>query len=388
MTKRLHKGIKDNAWLMATEGLFYAFSGALLLIVFLVYKSNYLIPEFFFIIFDIGTFLYVFYKIKKKDVTIKSIFPFPLPRIIDQGKKEEKKGEEGIKWRKFKLLRVLYMIGFWLRPFYLRESINGQINNGFMHTSSLADQSSCSHIDQSCIGDTCVYDTYHPKGVFPWFGLNYKDDIQGVFCAMDQKWLDPLPLASHQVYGYTYTNVGGNDFPNCDTASTSPSAKVANVLICPNAYPDATLGLSKTVQIIYGATTLGEAERVKECPGMDTSEMTCFLGGVIVPCETCRDNCVNVRGRPRRICPFCLDYVRERNGRLIAEEYSHCEPYNAQRKGMYLCGMCPGRGQGWLADEVYTKEGINISFWLLTVYFLIIPGLEILVLLVVFAIKF
>ncbi len=240
----------------------------------------------------------------------------------------------------------------------------------------------------SCSADRLDYlSVFSPRGAFPLQRATnkaytrYSEDESYIFCTMDATWALPT-YDTYYVEGFD--TVEGSYQIDC--AQPKPNGVISlRASDCGGfveTYPDPTVGIiASTGEGITAQTTNDTA---KSCPG-NTLELVCFRLNKIVDCNTCASlGCDYGPGRPKNLCSFCLNTWRRATGLTTGPDisYSHCPYSESLGSGMdFWCGFCPGRGYGWLASELYTKNALIVVFWLATTYCLFLPPLEYLVML-------
>lgn len=249
----------------------------------------------------------------------------------------------------------------WFRALWMYGQVQG-INYGL--GLSFAGKSSCSTDYLS--GDNVFnpYGSFGPNNVFSW-NRYYAQ------CVFDEvTWANPSPLSQHRVSGYS--QIPASRTLDC---SNPQNTGFISVMTCPLAqsYPDLTLGVATPV--VYGVTT----SSVEYCPGNKNNELVCYdpTNTFLIPCTLASPTISRVPGKPYKICPSCLNYIRGiSNQRYQPEGYERCNDYDESEGWDWYCIWCPGQGYGWLADEVATTAGVTTGFWLATVSVMILYPFE------------
>ena len=203
--------------------------------------------------------------------------------------------------------------------------------------------------------------TYNPQGFFN-SRLNYTNSIQLKFCVMDRTWA--WPNINTTVRGYTTSPLGMDGTMACNNPTTPfpPGPFYSRV----NGYADANVCINKEGHTLsYPSPVLGLKPPITQgtqlalvflCGG-NTNDNVCVSpdGKQAYPSGTC--GTLHRIGKPRKICPMCLNSWRRMAGDFTGPPgYEHCAPYDSTIWDNPFCTFCPGRGYGWLSDEVYTED--------------------------------
>ena len=265
------------------------------------------------------------------------------------------------RWRVQKTWLVILLILFWLRPYALYMSILGLNGIGV----SFIGANSCTHerFDSLSI--------YHPSGIFPtgqW--LRYSRDQAYTFCTMDGRWGFPT-YEDQFVRGYV--RLPGTEYLNCAQESNPGFVALGNdpnsddrftYTQCTDAYPNPAFGVQGPV--VLGTTNVS----ARLCPGNSNAPVCYMDDGTPFTCTTVTSTVTYPHsiGLPRKVCPVCLNYWRQRSGLFNdPPEYEHCPEYSATAPMPLQCAFCPGRGDGGLlTNERYSVDSLIIAFWLST----------------------
>ncbi len=254
---------------------------------------------------------------------------------------------------------VIFFVLFvcWFRSLWLYGQVLG-VNYGL--GISFAGKSSCTTAYQDANGVFNPYGSFDRNNIFSW-------DRSYVQCVFDDvTWANPSPLSSHRVTGY-------NKFPPWITLDCSNPLNSGFVSLseCPlsQSYPDLTLGVETPV--ITGTTTAS----VEYCPGNANNEVVCYdpTNTFIIPCTSASSTTSRVPGKPYKICPACLNYIRGMSDfQFIDSDFSQCADYEASERWDWFCMWCPGMGSGWLGAEVASTNEVIVNFWLATTSIMIL----------------
>lgn len=256
---------------------------------------------------------------------------------------------------------VIFAVLFvcWFRSLWMYGQVTG-INYGL--GVSFAGKSSCTTAYNDVGGVYNPYGAFDRNNVFSW-------DRYFVQCVFDDvRWANPKP--NHRVTGYfkfpPYTTLA------CEEPQNSGFVSVSQ---CPLAqsYPDPSLGVRTPV--VTGVTT----SSVEYCPGNANNEVVCYdpTNTFIIPCTTASASINRIPGKPYKICPACLNYIRGlSDSRFVDEDFSQCPEYDDAERWPWFCTWCPGMGYGWLADEIASTNQVIINFWLCTIPVLILYPLQ------------
>lgn len=265
------------------------------------------------------------------------------------------------RWMVVRNIVFYVLVICWVRSLWLYGQVIG-VSYGL--GTSFAGKSSCTaaYLDEGGV--------YNPFGVFSKPNV-FSWDRSYVQCVFDDvRWANPSPLPKHRVSGYLKVSPGNN--LDCSNPLNSGLVSISS---CPlaEAYPDPTLGV--TTPVVTGTTTAS----VDYCPGNANNEVVCYdpTNSFLIPCTTASPEISRVPGKPYKLCPACLNYVRgTSNFRFIDEGFDQCAGYDPSVPWDWFCIWCPGMGTGWLADEVASTDAVVTNFWLCTIPVLILYPLQ------------
>jgi hypothetical protein len=107
------------------------------------------------------------------------------------------------------------------------------------------------------------------------------------------------------------------------------------------------------------------------------NEVVCYdpTNTFLIPCTLASADTARVPGKPRKLCPYCLNSWRQSSQLFDQPDgFDKCASYSDTEGLAWACMWCPGLGYGWLADEVATTSGTVVVFWLVTVIvFMLLP---------------
>jgi hypothetical protein len=258
-----------------------------------------------------------------------------------------------VKWRVWKLIKFVLMIFFALRPFALHRSY-------YLPPSG----------SSSCVrnGDTSNQ-TYNPNGFFPRGSWSvYTTLVPYVFCPLNQTWA--VPSTNNYIKGFRQVS---GDIIDCSIQEVGGVVDIYNQCPGEDPFPDPTIGVRTPLLPLPNNTG---AYMNTICPG-NTEATMCIIDGVAS--TSCSGATRLVSGRPKYICPTCLNYMRmvtgvRSTGMLVG--YEDCEEYSDSSASSWpICGMCPGAP--WFRQEVATPFALGIAYWGYMVYCIITPLCEI-----------
>lgn len=204
---------------------------------------------------------------------------------------------------------------------------------------------------------------YHPDGYFS-IALNYSSGIQLKMCAMDQTYA--YPNLYQYIIGYSSSPITSTEACSSPLPPFTSGALVNKI----NGYADTSIcvnpatGKSKSyISPVLGVLppVLPNSFRASEvlCRGNTDSNVCISANGDVAynsgDCPT-----LHRIGKPLKICPICLNYIRSMSGDLNGPPgYEHCAVYDASAYSNPFCWLCPGRGYGPFPDEIYTNEQLT-----------------------------
>lgn len=262
-----------------------------------------------------------------------------------------------------KVLLFFYAVGVWMKP----------LNQYLDLVTSPSNSSSCTNVYSYS-----SFNSYNPNGFFN-DKLNYSNSIQLKMCAMNQTWAWPNINTTIQGYGVSPLGPLGTDACNTPQTPFPPGPLYnrvngyADTVICINPLTKKSRSYLSPVLGLRPPITQGtRLAPVALCNG-NTNDNVCINadGTQAYPVGNCGE--LHRIGKPRNICPVCLNYWRKMAGDFTGPPgYEHCAPYNADIWNNIFCAFCPGRGYGWLAGEVYTIVQLRWNLSLGAVYIILL----------------
>jgi hypothetical protein len=262
------------------------------------------------------------------------------------------------RWKVVRNIAFLISILAWVRALWLWSQVLGVELGGF--SKSYSGLSSCN----ANPGIPGLEHVYNPRGAFTSTNKFSKSQYYVTCVFADVTWANPPPRPFNYVAGYQL--LPSTSTYNCLTLQPSPG--FVNIGQCEQyfnvelSYPDKTQG-------VENARERTTTSSVKYCPGNMAGEVVCYdpTNTFLIPCTLAGPEISRVAGKPKKICPVCLNAYRQ-TSQLLDEPYGfdECPPYSPTQKLSELCGLCPGVPGGWLADEVSTTADTVVVFWLVT----------------------
>ncbi len=214
---------------------------------------------------------------------------------------------------------------------------------------------------------------YNPYGFFGILTANYSDQYMGKFCPMDQYYAFPnlftyitgfltSPLISTSACSHPLPPNG----PGPDSGRVNGYVDTG---LCRNATTSAYSAYQSPVLGIMPPITAGTRNSPTVLCKGNTADTICISADGSYAYES--NNCSsNYRvGKPRKICPVCLNAWRRMSGDHIGPlGYSHCLAYDEFADDPWFCYFCPGRGYGAFADEVYTVDQLQTNLVITIVF--------------------
>jgi len=252
----------------------------------------------------------------------------------------------------FKILLFFYSITVYMKP----------LNQIIDLTAAPTNTSSCTTEFLTPTGNA-----YNPAGYFN-INLNYTDDITLKFCAMDQTYAYPNLFKT--IIGYATSPLAGEGAQACTTAL--PPFTNQLMINRVNGYADTSFCLNKTTtkSASYPTPVLGinppiiastRNPFIVLCKG-NTDSNVCVSpnGDTAYNSGTCPE--LYRIGRPKKICPVCLNYWRTMSGDINGPfGYEHCQSYSPTAYSSLFCFFCPGRGYGFFKDEKYDEATLKFN---------------------------
>lgn len=338
---------------------------ALIITLIILSKSNYYL--IFYVIFISLDFLALFSALLNHKHWFREDF-YPFDEFSISGTiqlwQSSPKTLKVVRWRVVKLITWIFMIVSWLRALWLYGQV---IGSNFGLGVSMAGLSSCTTTFTSSDPNAVFNDkggfAQTQQGFFSWD----KYYVQCVFS--DVTWANPKPFAQHLVKGY---NRISSQIEQLDCSTEVPTGYVS-VKQCPDSYPDPTLGVQGPV--VTGTRT----SSVTYCPGNANNGFVCFNSAdQMIPCTTATPEINRIPGKPYKLCPVCLNSLRQMSGDPTAGDgFENCPKYSESEGSQFACLFCPGNGYGWLANEVTSTNDTIVNFWLCTTISLFLPFIEI-----------
>lgn len=267
-----------------------------------------------------------------------------------------------VRWKVVRNVTWFIFIPVWIRALWLWGQVEGINIEGFSKPYTGL---------SSCNAATRIADVvYNPAGAFD--GTNkFKEDQYYITCLFeDATWANPAPQPHNYVAGYQ--RLPSTQTLDCST-SPQPQAGFINIEQClpiSNSYPDPSQGVLNARE---GSTT----SSVRYCPGNMDNEVVCYdpTNTFLIPCTLASPTTARVSGKPRKLCPFCLNSWRQTSQLFNQPEgFDRCPAYSDTEGIGYTCMWCPGLRYGWLADEVATRADTVVVFWLVTIIvFMLLP---------------
>lgn len=287
-------------------------------------------------------------------------------------------------WRSYKKWKYALCVIFWIRSLVVYCDVTGTC------LGSRANQSSCTNNYDLSDSVFNINGGFHGTERFQSNGTY-------TFCTMYSTWAKPTPSNYVRQFERTNRNTAiSSQLLNCNVevpqGDPVPGTIITNVGQCPGkpgtyGYPSPAFGIRTGVgsipAILPGQTSNSSAAN---CPG-NSGQPQCFLPNSDTPVSCSDDRCPEgscpfVSAAPFCICSLCLNYWRTsfEMGNSDPSCYEHCEIGQPGPPLNYFCAVCPGLGQGVLADEIIEPGEVITTFWLSTTYAIFDPFVEILLL--------
>lgn len=263
-----------------------------------------------------------------------------------------------------KILLWFYAICIWMKP----------LNQYLDLVTPPSNSSSCT----SVYSYTSV-NAYNPEGYFN-LRLNYSNSLQLKYCPMDQTWA--WPNFNTTIQGYTTSPLSSSGVDACSGPKQpfGPGPLFnrvngfidANICLNPftgktKSYPSPVLGIRPPI------TQATQLSPVMLCNG-NTNDNVCIDADGSQAYITGSCGVLHRIGKPRKICPYCLNYWRTMSGDFTGPPgYEHCSAYDGTSWNNPFCAFCPGRGYGWLAREAYTQNQLLWNLILGALYLVLLP---------------